>query len=311
MVKPMLAILVSLVVCLSPHPNCFAQKLTATLQGHRSNVNSVTYSPDGKTLASASDDGTIKLWDMSTGKLKTSLQHFSFARSAVFTPDGKTLVSGGWNNCIKIWDVTSGKLKNTTSFQSLVNQVVMSPDGKTVACAIQNPFVKICDANSGEVKATIKEGSTAVFYEAMSPDGKTVASSGRDGPLKLWNPKNQKQRAVFEGISGPMDFSPDGNKLAAIGKDNTILLLSIGKTIPLKGHTDRVSCVAFSPDSKILASASQKTIKLWDISTGKAKATFESTTSVIVNALTFRHDGKMLVVGGNKDIELWDISSVK
>ncbi|NWJ95119.1 MAG: hypothetical protein HXX20_04985, partial [Chloroflexi bacterium] len=106
---------------------------TATLTGHSDTVISVAYSPDGKTLASGSDDNSIKLWETSTGKLLNTLTgHSSYVWSVAYSPDGKTLASGSYDKSIKVWEVSTGKLLNTlTGHSSYVLSVAYSPDGKT------------------------------------------------------------------------------------------------------------------------------------------------------------------------------------
>ncbi|MEH2198225.1 WD40 repeat domain-containing protein, partial [Nostoc sp.] len=122
-------------------------KAIKTLTGHSSSVNSVVFSPDGKTLASGSYDKTIKLWDVSTGKaIKTLTGHSGLVYSVVFNPDGKTLASGSDDKTIKLWDVSTGKaIKTLTGHSSWVFSVVFSPDGKTLASGSDDKTVILWD----------------------------------------------------------------------------------------------------------------------------------------------------------------------
>src|SRR6476659_3527098 len=134
------------VACLGllPVPSLSAQepKLRATLQGHTNPVVSVAYSPDGKTLASASYDGTLKLWDVTTGKERATLKgHTGCVGSVAFSPDGKTLASAIMgspipdvdNKTIKLWDVTTGTERAILKgHEGMVYSVAFSPDGKTL-----------------------------------------------------------------------------------------------------------------------------------------------------------------------------------
>ncbi|MEH2016058.1 WD40 repeat domain-containing protein, partial [Nostoc sp.] len=123
-----------------------------TLEGHSSTVYSVGFSPDGKTLASGSDDKTIKLWDVSTGKaIKTLTGHSSRVYSVGFSPDGKTLASGSSDKTIKLWDVSTGKaIKTLTGHSSSVWGVGFSPDGKTLASGSSDNTIKLWDVSTGK-----------------------------------------------------------------------------------------------------------------------------------------------------------------
>ncbi|MDZ8106308.1 MAG: ribosome assembly protein 4, partial [Nostoc sp. DedQUE12a] len=250
-----------------------------TLEGHSSPVYSVVFSPDGKTLASASQDKTIKLWDVSTGKaIKTLTGHSSRVYSVVFSPDGKTLASGSLDKTIKLWDVSTGKaIKTLTGHSSLVYSVVFSPDGKTLASGSDDKTIKLWDVSTGKAIKTLTGHSSWVYSVVFSRDGKTLASGSDDKTIKLWDVNTGKAIKTLIGHSSSVisvGFSPDGKTLASASFDKTIKLwdVSTGKAIKtLTGHSSRVYSVVFSPDGKTLASGSDdKTIKLWDVNTGKA-----------------------------------------
>ncbi|MFB2970819.1 protein kinase [Aerosakkonema sp. BLCC-F183] len=178
-------------------------QLKTTLTGHSNDVKSVAFSPDGQTLASSSeqlklpiwldrdhtvDDNTIKIWDISSGQLKTTLtRHSNPVYSVAFSPDGQTLASGGWDNTIKIWDISSGKLKTTlTGHYHRVYSVAFSPDGQTLASGGLDNTIKIWDIRSGALKTTLTGHSWSVNSVAFSPDGQTLASGSVDNTIKLW-----------------------------------------------------------------------------------------------------------------------------
>ncbi|MHC5595673.1 MAG: WD40 domain-containing protein [Nostoc sp.] len=291
-----------------------------TLEGHSSGVFSVEFSPDGKTLASGSDDKTIKLWDVSTGKaIKTLTGHSSSVSSVGFSPDGKTLASGSGDKTIKLWDISTGKaIKTLTGHSSSVISVEFSPDGKTLASGSDDKTIKLWDVSTGKAIKTLTGHSNSVFSVGFSPDGKTLASGSGDKTIKLWDISTGKAIKTLTGHSNSVfsvGFSHDGQTLASGSEDKTIKLwdVSTGKAIKtLTGHSSSVISVGFSPDGKTLASGSgDSTIKLWDVSTGKAIKTLTG-YSDFVRSVGFSPDGKTLASGsGDSTIKLWDVSTGK
>ncbi|MEH2214844.1 WD40 repeat domain-containing protein, partial [Nostoc sp.] len=197
-----------------------------TLEGHSSWVNSVGFSPDGKTLASGSLDKTIKLWDVSTGKaIKTLTGHSSPVYSVGFSPDGKTLASGSLDNTIKLWDVSTGKaIKTLTGHSSPVFSVGFSPDGKTLASGSDDNTIKLWDVSTGKAIKTLTGHSIRVYSVGFSPDGKTLASGSADNTIKLWDVSTGKAIKTLTGHSSTVNsvgFSPDGKTLASGSNDKT------------------------------------------------------------------------------------------
>ncbi|MBW4446485.1 MAG: CHAT domain-containing protein [Spirirestis rafaelensis WJT71-NPBG6] len=285
------------------------------LQGHSESVNSVAFSPDGKTLASGSSDKTIKLWDVATGSPKQTLTgHSEWVNSVAFSPDGKTLASGSGDKTIKLWDVATGKLSQTlTGDRNLVFSVAFSPDGKTLASGSEDKTIKLWDVATGKLSQTLTGHRNVVISVAFSPDGKTLASGSEDKTIKLWDVATGKLSQTLTGHS--VAFSPDGKALASGSEDKTIKLWDVatGKlSQTLSGHSESVNSVAFSPDGKTLASGSwDKTIKLWDVATGKLSQTLTG-HSEYVRSVAFSPDGKTLASGSEGNtIKLWDVATGK
>ncbi len=290
-------------------------------------VQSIAFSPDGSTLASCSDDKTIKLWDINSGELKTTLTgHIWTVYSIAFSPDGSTLASCSSDNTIKLWDINSGELKNTlTGHSDSVSSITFSPDGSTLASCSNDKTIKLWDINSGELKNTLTGHLSWVNSIACSPDGSTLASCSEDETIKLWDinsgeVKNTLPGRPYTGHSS-IAFSPDGSTLASCSKDETIKLWDINSgelKNTLTGHLSWVYSIAFSPDGSTLASCSfDKTIKLWDINSGELKNTL-TRHSDSVKAIAFSPDGSTLAsyslkIGSPSDettIKLWKSASL-
>ncbi|MDZ8241164.1 MAG: serine/threonine-protein kinase [Nostoc sp. ChiQUE01a] len=295
--------------------------LTKSLKGHSSDVNSVAFSPDGTTLGSASDDKTIKLWNVATKEQIRSLEgHSNWIWTIAFSPDSKTLASGSADTKIKVWNLETGKLIRTLEGHGDgVTSVNFSPNGKTLASgsASKDTKIKLWNLETGKLIRTLEGHTNGVQSVVLSPDGKTLASGSWDKTIKLWNLETGKLIRTLEGNGGSIlsvAFTPDGKTLASGSNDKTIKLwnLGTGKLMhTLKGHNDKINSVAFLPstvfNSIILVSgSSDRTIKLWNPVTGEKIRTLE-TGSGYIYAVAISPDGHTIAGGGSGEniLKIW------
>ncbi len=296
--------------------------LFKTLTGHSLSVESVAISPDGQTLVSGSWDKTIKIWDLSSGKLRRTITgHSSRVSSVAISPDGETLVSGQADT-IKIWDLSSGKLRQTlTGHSGAVWSVAISPDGQTLASGSDDDTIKIWDIRSGKLRQTLTGHSNVVTSVTISPDGRTLVSGSWDKTIKIWDIRSGKLRQTLTGHSDlvwSVAISPDGRTLVSGSGDDTIKIwdLSSGELRQtLTGHSGWVNSVAISPDGRTLVIGGwDKTIKIWDLRSGELRQTLTG-HSEQVNSVAISPDGRTLASGaGNlfikKDtsIKIWRLA---
>ena len=159
-----------------------------TLTGHTDEVRSVSFSPDGDTIASGSWDDTVRLWDTKTGKpLKTLTGHTDAVYSVSFSPDGRKIASGSWDKTIRLWTTISGRpLKTLTGHTGSVNSVSFSPDGRKIASGSWDKTIRLWDANTGRLLKTLTGHANYVNSVSFSPDGHKIASGSWDNTVRLW-----------------------------------------------------------------------------------------------------------------------------
>ncbi|NEO73598.1 WD40 repeat domain-containing protein, partial [Moorena sp. SIO3H5] len=278
------------------------------LKGHQGGVNRVSFSRDGKYLASASTDNTVKLWRRDGELVKTLTGHDSKVNSVSFSPDGKYLASASRDGIVKLWRRDGELIKTLTGHQGGVNRVSFSQDGKYLASASYDKTVKLW-RRDGELIKTLIGHQGSVNRVSFSRDGKYLASASHDKTVKLWTSEGKLVKTLtgHKDKVNSVSFSPDGKYLASASLDKTVKLwTSEGKLLKtLTGHEDQVKNVSFSPDSKYLASASfDTTVKLWT-SEGELIKTLTGHDSQ-VNSVSFSPDGKYLASASwDGTVKLW------
>ncbi len=273
--------------------------------------------PHGKQLASASDDGKIKVWDAVSGQnLLAWKGHTGDIRNVLFSPDGKWLASNGENDhMVKVWDAMTGQETLTMKGRSSgTSDVTFSPDGKCLASAGGDQTVKTWEATSGQEALTLQGHIGDVSLVEFSPDGKRLASASQDGSVKVWDTISGQNLLTLKGHSSEIRdlvFSPDGKWLASSGGDDeTVKIWDVTRgqeKFTLKGHSDAVTCVVFSPDGKRLASASlDETVKVWDATNGQETLTLKG-HRLGVMSVVFDPDGNRLASAGlDGTAKVWD-----
>lgn len=285
-------------------------KLLKTIAGHEDRVTSVIFSSDGKTLASASADKTIRLSRISEGTVQILEGHSDQVNSVSFSSDGK-IASASTDNTVKFWSSDGTLITTLRGHGAEVSGVSFSPDGKMLASASADKTIKLWSTD------TLQQYDSGVYSTRFSPDGKTFAAAGWDGTVRLWRKDGVTSALLFKALKGHqspvfgVSFSPDGKTLASGSADKTIKLWNTADGTLLKtltGHQDGVTSVSFSPSGMLASASGDKTIKLWNAADGTLLKTFAGHQDG-VTSVSFSPDGKVLASGSyDNTVKLWTLA---
>ena len=303
----------------TPPPPGFT--LRHTLREHTSYINRIAWSPDGRFLATPSDDQTIRIWEIETGACIRTLEgHNEAVNSVAWSPDGRTLASGSTDTTVRVWNPGAA----TAAYYTLgrhserVFAVAWSPDGESVASGSFSGLVQVWDAVTGTLHRKLG-GVGPVYHLAWSPGGRTIACGVNDGKIYLWDLLARDHPAIrtLEGHASrvyAVAWSPDGRTLVSGSYDTTIRVwgLDTGNSSRiLEGHASMVYAVAWSPDGRIVVSKSvDQTVRLWHSGTYNPIATLdEELQNAFLGVPAFHPTRPLLATFGanNLSVRIWEL----
>jgi eukaryotic-like serine/threonine-protein kinase len=295
-----------------------------SLEGHEDLVYSVSFSPQGDRLLSASWDLTATVWDLATGRrLFPMYGHAAAAWAVEFSPDGSLVaVAGGVADpAVKVYNARTGGLIHTLKgHASRVGCVAFHPDGRRLASCSVDQTVRIWELDHGKEVLTLREHSDLVTRVLFDPKGWWLAASCDDGNLRVWDgtPAREAAGRPCVTLTGHtrqvfgLDFSPDGRQLASASQDRTVRVWDVaaGRAVhTFTDHTDTVFAVAFGRDGLLVSGGYDNTTRVWDARRGVPVQELDG-PEARARGMALSHDGTLLVTSSIAppfQISLWDV----
>jgi WD40 repeat protein len=268
-------------------------------------------------LATASQDCTIRLWNIASGQCVKALKgHRNGVWSVAFHPTSDLLVSGSNDSTVKLWNPHTGQsLRTLRGYSTGIKSVAFSPDGQCLVSGGDNRKINLWSLASGKCIHMFEGHSSWIWSVTFNPNGQLLASSSNDNTIKLWQTSTWKLVKTLQGhrsLVFAVAFSPEGRRLASASDDTTVRLWDVqtGECLKILPQGGRVWTVAFSPDGKTLAcGCGERLVSLWDVATGNRLRELKGHTSLTF-ATHFSPDGRLLVSGSDdKTLRIWDIES--
>ena len=285
-----------------------------SLKGHERWVLALALSPDGKDLASGSDDHTLRLWEIEKGEASKVLKRFDCAVSALsFDPKGKWLAVGTWNGDLMICDPLTGKvIREFSEHRETITALAFDPSGRYLASGSADDRLIIWDAKTGDDLLTMHQGNEYdVTTLAFSRDGERIVTGDGENQLKVWDTSSGDEIETLGGHAEPVTcvvFDPNGNVISG-SWDDTIFIRRAEGDLRLKGHNGDITGLAINQKgTRIISSSEDKTVKIWNAKTGELESSM-SGHSESVRSLAVSADGSRIFSGSKGVIHFWTIGT--
>ncbi len=287
------------------------EQVIQVFKDHSDPVESVEISADGRWLATASWDKTVRVYDLKTGRLhKTIKRHWNKIHDVAISPNGKLILSACWDNNVRILDLTNGnERKRFGDHKKPVDCVAISPKGDIAISGGRDHLLRVWDIRNRrkrKANSTFKGHTDSIWCIAFSPDGEKLLSGSYDASVRLWEVSSGKELRQFPGPEvgvHAVAYSPDGIFVAAGGKDKKVWVWNAdsGKLVrTFAGHKQTVAGLCFSPDGRYLVSCGDdKTARIWDLMTGGQ--VLEISDSAPIWSVACTPDGNQLITGGRSN----------
>jgi WD40 repeat protein len=294
--------------------------LERTLTGHEGYVRAVAVTPDGRRAISASEDHTLKVWDLQTGREERTLAgHAGEVRAVALTPDGRCAISASTDLTLKVWDLQTGREERTLAGHAdEVYGIAVTPDGCRAISASEDGTLKAWDLQTGREDRTLAGSAGAMRAVVVTPDGRRAISASTDGTLRVWNLQSGREACTLIGHEDSVRavaVTPDGLYAISGSIDGTLKVwdLQTGReTCTFAGHAGPIYAVAVTPDGQYAISGSwDNTLKIWDLQTGREAHTLAGHGGWVDGVVVTPDSHRAISASGDRTLKVWDLQIVR
>ncbi len=294
--------------------------LLGTLAGHELGVRAVAVTADGRWVISASEDRTLKLWDLEHGALlRTLAGHRGPVRAVAVTPDGKRAVSASYDRTLKLWDLERGsEIRTLSGHTDHVLAVAITPDGRHAVSASHDRTLKLWDLDSGAEIRTLSGHSDSLLAVAVTPDGRRAVSASYDRTLKLWDLDSGAEILTMAGHGASVSsvaVTPDGKRAVSSSTDRTLKLWDLdsgAEILTMSGHGASVLAVTVTPDGRRAVSASEdQTLRLWDLARGQEIGMLSGHASLVWGVAVTPDGSCAISAAEDRTLKLWGLEEAR
>lgn len=279
-------------------------------------INGVEFSPDGKRIVTASDDGTARVWDSATGVLRLTLRgHTNWLWQGSFSPDGARIVTASRDLTARIWDAKTGApVRTLTGHLASVLDARYLKSGKEIATASADKTVKVWDAETGEVLRSFEGHNARVNGLSVSADGRRIASVDSGGGVRIWSAATGELVAAFD-VPGEnwqdVSFDRTGTRIAAAGEDGQAFVWDVGgrRWLQTVNHQSKLFAVAFIAPGELATGGIDGVVRVWNVSNGEMIREIKGHLGA-VRDIALSPDGKEFATGSrDNSARIWDVAS--